>query len=416
MLAWWRLRSRWRLRIADVARVTGEIDARIEGHHRASGCAYETICAITVFKYLLCQSNIFFCKLLQTQRLQLSSKCPTSAGQRMLAGTDRFWDSSIPPAVTAESRDEPQAARKSNEFQHFSRFSRLARHFAYLCSPVLSGSSEAPLMVDIARPSQAKKKRIRRILYVTAAVIVVAGISLGVSRLKPAAPTVDRAVVWIDAVKKGSMLRQVRGSGTLVPEDIRWITTQTSGPRRAHRPPPRRAGHARHRHPRADEPAARAVGPRRGARLPVGAGGIHQPQGGAPERLLSQEANVAQHRVAVQAGGRSTSQANETLYKEKPHLAADAEAEAEPRGGPEEPARRSRSAGWRSPARASTRSWRRRKRTSTSARRPGICAARARRPQGQGGHVGHRCSRSRSSAASRSARAPTWRASPTRAT
>ncbi len=84
-------------------------------------------------------------------------------------------------------------------------------------------------MVDIARPSQARKKKIRRILYVTAAVIVVGGISLGVSKLKPAAPTVDRAVVWIDAVKRGPMLRQVRGSGTLVPEDIRWVNTQSSG-------------------------------------------------------------------------------------------------------------------------------------------------------------------------------------------
>jgi len=84
-------------------------------------------------------------------------------------------------------------------------------------------------MVDIARPSQARKKKIRRILYVTAAVIVVGGISLGVSKLKPAAPTVDRAVVWIDSVKRGPMLRMVRGSGTLVPEDIRWVNTQTSG-------------------------------------------------------------------------------------------------------------------------------------------------------------------------------------------
>jgi HlyD family secretion protein len=84
-------------------------------------------------------------------------------------------------------------------------------------------------MVDIARPSQARKKKIRRILYVTAAVIVVGGISLGVSKLKPAAPTVDRAVVWIDAVKRGSMLRQVRGSGTLVPEDIRWIPARSQG-------------------------------------------------------------------------------------------------------------------------------------------------------------------------------------------
>jgi HlyD family secretion protein len=84
-------------------------------------------------------------------------------------------------------------------------------------------------MVDIARPSQARKKRIRRILYISSAVIVVALISLGVSRLKPAAPTVDRAVVWIDTVKRGPMLRQVRGSGTLVPEDIRWIPAQTQG-------------------------------------------------------------------------------------------------------------------------------------------------------------------------------------------
>jgi len=84
-------------------------------------------------------------------------------------------------------------------------------------------------MVDIARPSQAKKKRIKRIAYIVAGIVVVGGISLGVSRLKPAAPTVDRAVVWIDAVKKGSMLRQVRGSGTLVPEDIRWIPAQTQG-------------------------------------------------------------------------------------------------------------------------------------------------------------------------------------------
>jgi HlyD family secretion protein len=84
-------------------------------------------------------------------------------------------------------------------------------------------------MVDIARPSQAKKKRLKRIAYATAAVVVVGGITMAVSRLKPAAPTVDRAVVWIDSVKRGPMVRQVRGSGTLVPEDIRWIPSQTQG-------------------------------------------------------------------------------------------------------------------------------------------------------------------------------------------
>jgi HlyD family secretion protein len=64
---------------------------------------------------------------------------------------------------------------------------------------------------------------------VTAGVVVIGGISLGVSKLKPAAPSVDRAVVWIDSVKRGSMLRQVRGSGVLTPEDIRWIPAQTQG-------------------------------------------------------------------------------------------------------------------------------------------------------------------------------------------
>ena len=84
-------------------------------------------------------------------------------------------------------------------------------------------------MVDIARPSQAKKKRIRRILYGGSALLVIILITVGVSRLKPAAPSVERASVWMDGVKQGAMLRQVRGSGTLVPEDIRWIPATTQG-------------------------------------------------------------------------------------------------------------------------------------------------------------------------------------------
>ena len=85
-------------------------------------------------------------------------------------------------------------------------------------------------MVDIARPSSVvKKKKIRRTIYATAAAVVVLLITFGVSQLKPAAPSVDRAAVWIDTVKRGPMLRLVRGSGTLVPEEIRWINTTTSG-------------------------------------------------------------------------------------------------------------------------------------------------------------------------------------------
>ena len=85
-------------------------------------------------------------------------------------------------------------------------------------------------MVDIARsPSVIRKKKIRRALYGAAALVVIVLITVAVSRLKPAAPGVDRATVWVDTVKRGQMLRQVRGAGTLVPEDIRWIPATTQG-------------------------------------------------------------------------------------------------------------------------------------------------------------------------------------------
>src|SRR5688572_15888036 len=85
-------------------------------------------------------------------------------------------------------------------------------------------------MVDIARsPDVLRKKKIRRALYAAAAPVVIVLITVGVSRLKPAAPTVERATVWVDTVKRGSMIRQVPGSGTLVPEEIRWIPATTQG-------------------------------------------------------------------------------------------------------------------------------------------------------------------------------------------
>lgn len=84
-------------------------------------------------------------------------------------------------------------------------------------------------MVDIARPDLARKKRVRRAAYAVAGVTALLLITVGVSRLKPAAPGVDRATVWIDTVKQGPMVRQVRGTGTLVPEDTRWIPATTEG-------------------------------------------------------------------------------------------------------------------------------------------------------------------------------------------
>src|SRR5713226_8636553 len=81
--------------------------------------------------------------------------------------------------------------------------------------------------MDIQRPSNARAKKIRRIIYGTVALLLVGGVTYGLSKLRPAAPSVDRATIWPDEVKRGPMLREVRGLGTLVPEDIQWIPTLT---------------------------------------------------------------------------------------------------------------------------------------------------------------------------------------------
>ncbi len=85
------------------------------------------------------------------------------------------------------------------------------------------------ISMDIPRPSQAKAKRRKRILLGVAVVVVLAAITFGLSTLKPAAPTVDRNLVWVDTVKRGRIDRQVRGLGVLVPEDVRWIAARTQG-------------------------------------------------------------------------------------------------------------------------------------------------------------------------------------------
>ena len=77
--------------------------------------------------------------------------------------------------------------------------------------------------MDIKREGVAKKKLIRRIIYFTLAAVAIAALSWRISLLKPAAPTVELATVWPDTVKRGPMLRDVRGLGTLQPEDIIWI-------------------------------------------------------------------------------------------------------------------------------------------------------------------------------------------------
>src|SRR4029078_7132161 len=83
--------------------------------------------------------------------------------------------------------------------------------------------------MDIARPSNAKKKRIKQAIYAGVGLLAVVLVSVGLSRLKPAAPTRERRVVWPAKVERGPMVRQVRGLGTLTPEDIRWIPATTQG-------------------------------------------------------------------------------------------------------------------------------------------------------------------------------------------
>jgi HlyD family secretion protein len=83
--------------------------------------------------------------------------------------------------------------------------------------------------MDISRPDIKQKKMRRQWIATGVGVLVLAGVAFFVSRLKPAAPTVDRATVWTDEVKRGPLLRQVRGPGSLVPREdrIRLIPAET---------------------------------------------------------------------------------------------------------------------------------------------------------------------------------------------
>jgi HlyD family secretion protein len=84
--------------------------------------------------------------------------------------------------------------------------------------------------MDIQRPSSViRNKQIRRVVIGVVALLALVLITFFLSRLKPAAPTVDRGTAYIDTVKRGEMIRQERGLGTLVPEDIRWIPAATDG-------------------------------------------------------------------------------------------------------------------------------------------------------------------------------------------
>lgn len=83
--------------------------------------------------------------------------------------------------------------------------------------------------MDILREDLSRQRRRKRVILGAAGVLAALVITLGLSRLKPAAPSVEQTTLWIDTVKRGPMLRQVRGPGSLVPEEIRLISAPTEG-------------------------------------------------------------------------------------------------------------------------------------------------------------------------------------------
>jgi HlyD family secretion protein len=85
-------------------------------------------------------------------------------------------------------------------------------------------------LMDIKRPGKSKlKKRIRTVVLIVGGLAAIAGITFGLTRLKPAAPTLDRSTAVIDTVKRGQMVREVRGIGTLVPQLTRWVPAPADG-------------------------------------------------------------------------------------------------------------------------------------------------------------------------------------------
>src|SRR3954451_13661267 len=92
-----------------------------------------------------------------------------------------------------------------------------------------AGFTQPSNSMDVPRAGVAKQKRKKRIIIIGVSVLALIVVTFLLSRLKPAVPSIDRSTVWIDTVKRGPMVRQVRGLGTLVPVDIRWVAANTDG-------------------------------------------------------------------------------------------------------------------------------------------------------------------------------------------
>lgn len=84
--------------------------------------------------------------------------------------------------------------------------------------------------MDVARPPEVAQRRKRnRIIAGAVGALLIVITTIALAQLKPAAPTVEAGGLWVEPVKRGTMLRQVRGTGVLIPDEIRWITALTDG-------------------------------------------------------------------------------------------------------------------------------------------------------------------------------------------
>lgn len=83
--------------------------------------------------------------------------------------------------------------------------------------------------MDISRPDRSRQRRLKTVASAATALVAIGLTVVGLSRLQAAAPRVERSTVWIDTVKRGPLVREVRGSGTLVPEEMRWIPATSQG-------------------------------------------------------------------------------------------------------------------------------------------------------------------------------------------
>ena len=140
----------------------------------------------------------------------------------------RFWDGrsharTEPPPSGWPTEPNPLKIR---QLQAVSTVAQSLRRQPRILPPPRRWSHPTSWILHVPA-SVLKKKKIRRAVVAAAAIIVVALVTVVLAQLKPAAPTVERGTTWRETVKRGEMIRQTRGPGTLVPEDIRWITAET---------------------------------------------------------------------------------------------------------------------------------------------------------------------------------------------